>query len=147
MQNAGSYAHNLPFTACIVFLGAYLISHAGNAVAQSPPDPFVGRLVDPVLLRGVEDVHIVGDYAYLPCREGERLTICSIGEPANPTVISSFTHPELKHAAGFAIHDDTIYLASQSNQRLLVVDAADKSAPRLLRSLTTAHARTTRSHP
>ena len=135
LQNADRYWRNFFFTACIAIFGAYLISHAESAVAQSPPDPFVGRLVEPVLLRGVEDVHIVGDYAYLPCREGERLTICSIADPANPTVISSFTHPQLKHAAGFAIHDDTIYLASQSNQRLLVVDAADKSALRLLGSV------------
>jgi len=121
--------------ACLALSSAYLISHAGSAAAESPPDPFVGRLVEPVLLRGVEDVHIVGDYAYLPCREGERLTICSIGDPANPTIISSFTHPELKQTAGFAMHEDTIYLASQSNQRLLVVDAADKSALRLLGSV------------
>ncbi len=135
MQNTDRYSRNLSFTASIALFSAYLISHAGSAVAQSPPDPFVGRLVEPVLLRGVEDVDIVGDYAYLPCREGERLTICSIGDPANPTIISSFTHPELKHAAGFAMHDDTIYLASQSNQRLLVVDAADKSTLRLLGSV------------
>ena len=77
-QNAGSYSRNLPSTACIAFLGAYLISHAGNAVAQSPPDPFVGRLVEPVLLQGVEDVHIVGDYAYLPCREGEDGTLSPV---------------------------------------------------------------------
>ncbi len=134
MQDTDSSSRNLQLTACMALLGAYLIS-AGSVVAQSPPDPFVGRLVEPVLLRGVEDVHIVGDYAYLPCREGERLTICSIGDPANPTVVSSFTHPELKHAAGFAIHDDTIYLASQSNQRLLVIDGADKSALRLLGSV------------
>lgn len=135
MQNADRYSRELSFRACIAIFSLCLVSHAGRAVAHSPSDPFVGRLVEPVLLRGVEDVHIVGDYAYLPCREGERLTICSIEDPANPTVISSFTHPELKQAAGFAIHDDTVYLASQSNQRLLVVDAADKSALRLLGSV------------
>lgn len=46
-----------------------------EADAQSQkPSPILGSLIDPVALRGVEDVHLVGDYAYLPCREGERLT-------------------------------------------------------------------------
>ena len=43
--------------------------------------------------------------------------------------------PNSNTLPGFAIHDDKIYLASQSNQRLLVVDAADKSALRLLGSV------------
>ncbi len=135
MYSADRYLRDLSLAACLALFSVCLIAHASSVSAQSPPDRFVGRLVDPVRLRGVEDVHIVGDYAYLPCREGERLTICSIAEPANPKIVSSFTHPELKQAAGFAIHDDKIYVASQSNQRLLIVDAADKSALRLLGSV------------
>lgn len=97
--------------------------------------PIVSQLVDPVYLRGVEDVHLDGDYAYLPCREGRRLTICSVKDPANPKVISSFTHSQLDDAAGFAINGNTLYLASQNNHRLLVLDATDKSAVRLLGSV------------
>jgi len=106
-----------------------------SVIAQSSPVPVVGQLVDPVLLRGIEDVHIEGDFAYLPCREGQRLTICSIKDPANPKVVSSFTHADLGQAAGFAINGNTLYLTSQGNHRLLVIDATDKSALHLLGSV------------
>jgi hypothetical protein len=121
--------------AVIAVSSIHLVWQADRVIAQSPSSPIVGRLVDPVLLRGVEDVFVEGDYAYLPCREGQRLTVCSIRDPANPTVVSSFTHELLDHAAGCAINGDTIYLASQSNHRLLVIDATDKSAPRLIASV------------
>ncbi len=101
---------------------------------ETPPAPFVSQLVDDVQLRGIEDVHREGNYLYLPCREGKRLTICTLDDPAHPKIVSSFTHPELGPAAGFALHGNTAYLASQSNSRLLVVDVTDKSAPRLLGS-------------
>ncbi|NQT17409.1 MAG: hypothetical protein HQ582_31935 [Planctomycetes bacterium] len=107
-----------------------------NAIAQSLPPPFVGQLVDAVFLRGVEDVHLEGDYAFLPCREGKRLTICSIRDPANPEVVSSFTHPDLDEATGLAFNGNTLYLTSLNNHRLLVLDATDKSAVRLLGSVT-----------
>jgi hypothetical protein len=118
----------------IAFSSAGLAWQADKVTAQSPssPSPIVGQLVDPVRLRGIEDVFIEGDYAYLPCREGQRLTICSIKDPANPRVVSSFTNDELDHAAGCAINGNVIYLASQTNHRLLVIDATDKSALRLI---------------
>ena len=119
----------------IVFASANPVWRAGHVVAQSPSTPIVGQLIDSVRLRGVEDVIINGDYVYLPCREGHRLTICSIKDPTTPTVISSFTHADLDHAAGCAINGNMVYLASQSNHRLLVIDATDKSALRLLGSV------------
>lgn len=121
--------------AVIAFSSADPIWQSNKATAQPPSTPIVGRLVDAVRLRGVEDVFVEGDYAWLPCREGQRLTVCSIKDPANPTVVSSFTHAELDHAAGCAINGNTIYLASQSNHRLLVIDATDKSALRLTGSV------------
>jgi len=102
---------------------------------RSTATPFLGQLVDPVLLRGVEDVHLEGDLVYLPCREGQRLTICSISDPVNPKVISSFTHPSLGSAAGLAFNGNTLYIASQTNHSLLVIDAEDKSSLRLLGSV------------
>ncbi|MBN2129122.1 MAG: hypothetical protein JW741_06475, partial [Sedimentisphaerales bacterium] len=120
---------------CCMSLALCVVAQAEDVANHPPGVAFIGRLVEPTLLRGIEDVHIVGDYAYLPCREGQRLTICAIDDPTNPRVVSSFTHPELKGAAGFAICGDMVYLASQSNQRLLVVDATDKTALRLLGSV------------
>ena len=112
---------------------------AGAAPVSSKPaaqTPILGQLVDPVNLRGVEDVYLDGDYAYLPCREGHRFTICSIADPVNPTVSSSFTHPDLRHATGLAINGNTLYLTSSDNHRLLILDATNKSDVRLLGSLT-----------
>jgi hypothetical protein len=117
--------------AAIPLAGLCLILGGLGVEAQSP-SPIVGALIDPVALRGVEDVHLDGDYAYLPCREGKRLTVCSIQDPANPKVVSSFTHTELGHAAGFAISGDIVYLTSQSNHKLLIVDVSNKSNLRLL---------------
>ena len=95
----------------------------------------IGQVIDPITLRGVEDVHLEGDLVYLPCREGRRLTICSIADPANPKVLSSFTHERLGPAAGFAIHDEVVFLTSQGNHRLLSVDVSQPSEPRLLGSI------------
>jgi hypothetical protein len=109
-------------------IGVALAVFTPNAYsADSKPSPIVGQLVDPVLLRGIEDVHVDGETVYLPCREGKRLTLCSITDPAKPEIISSFTHATLGPVAGFAKHGDTLYLVSQSNSRLLIVDATDKT--------------------
>ena len=120
-------------TVCIFIAYGLLLS--ADVMAQTRTIPVVGQLVDPVRLRGIEDVYIVDEYMYLPCREGERLTVCSIEDPVNPRIVSSFTHPYLSHASGFAINNNTVYLASQGNQRLLVVDASDKTDLRLLGSV------------
>ncbi len=120
------------FIICCLFV---LVLSDDTASAEPASSPIVGQLVDSVLLRGIEDVHLEGNFAYLPCREGKRLTIVSIKDPTHPKVISSFTHAELGQAAGFAINGNTLYLASQGSQRLLVIDATDKSAPRLLGSV------------
>ncbi|MBN1343670.1 MAG: hypothetical protein JXQ73_13360 [Phycisphaerae bacterium] len=119
----------------VVLSSAVLAPGIAKTVAQSPSSPVVGRLVDPVRLRGVEDVHLEGDWAFLPCREGKRLTICSIKNPAEPKVVSSFAHPDLDQAAGLALSGTTAYLASQGNHRLLVLDVRDKSVVRLIGSV------------
>lgn len=107
----------------------------GDASADAT-SPVVGHLVDSVALRGVEDVHLAGDLAYLPCREGQRLSVCSIEDPANPRLVSSFTHDELGPAAGFDLHDGIAYVSSQSNGRLLVLDVSDPTAIQWLGSVT-----------
>ena len=113
-------------------LATAVILCCGIAHAQSP---IVGKLVDDVQLRGVEDVHLVGEFAFLPCREGTRLTICSIADPTAPTVVSSFTHDRLGPVAGLAVDGDTAYITSQGNHRLYVLDVADKSDIHLLGSV------------
>ena len=50
------------FAMAMALAGAYLVP--SEAIAQPLPTPFVGRLVDPVFLRGVEDVHLDGDYEF-----------------------------------------------------------------------------------
>ncbi len=122
--------------ATMLALAGVLFVHEGGALKAETPPSIVGQLVDSVNLRGTEDVFLKGDYAYLPCREGQRLTICSIKDPSHPKVVSSFTHPKLGSAAGFAINGSTIFLTSMSSHRLLIIDVTDKSAPRLLSSVT-----------
>ncbi len=121
----------------LIFLIACFFSLQGESslLAESKESPIVGQLVDPILLRGIEDVILEGNYVYLPCREGKRLTICSIKDSTRPKVISSFTHPKLSHAAGFAIHNNIVYLVSQSNQSLLVINITDRSTPKFLGSV------------
>ncbi|MDF1744009.1 MAG: hypothetical protein P1V19_09940 [Gimesia sp.] len=126
--------HKLLITLTLIS-GMHVDWEVSRVHAASSPALIVGQLVDAVRLRGTEDVFLQGDFAYLPCREGKRLTICSIQDPAHPQIVSSFTHPQLGEAAGFAINGDTIYLTSMSTQRLLVIDVTDKSSPRLLSSV------------
>lgn len=123
------------FTAVIIFPCIAPMSREATLQAQSPSTPIVGQLVDSVKLKGTEDVFIDGDYAYLPCRQGQRLTICSIKDPAHPKIISSFTHSQLGVASGFAINGNTVYVTSMSHSRLLVIDATNKSELRLLGSV------------
>ncbi|MEX0724903.1 MAG: hypothetical protein WEB58_07210 [Planctomycetaceae bacterium] len=127
-------SRDFAFALAMALVASAILLHPGEGNAQTP-SPIVGRLVDDVQLRGVEDVHLDGDYAFLPCREGKRLTICSIADPTCPAVVSSFTHAELESAAGLAINGEVAYLTSQGNHRLLVLDVADKTAPRLLGSV------------
>lgn len=96
-----------------------------NAAPDAKQDAYVARLVDHALLRGVEDVHLAGHLAYLPCREGQRLTVVSIEDAARPQVLGSFTHPDLDQAAGFALDGRTAYVGSHRNHTLLVVDVSD----------------------
>lgn len=126
--------------ACVIFgsvslLGKNDVHGSDNQTSPSSVSPIVSQLVDSKLLRGIEDVHIEGEYAFLPCREGKRLTICSLANPAKPKIVASFSDPSLGAAAGVAIHDSTLFLTSQDNQRLLVIDVAQKSAPKLLGSV------------
>lgn len=130
----------LVFTTAMALSITNLVAEVDRAMAEPVSSPIVGQLIDPIRLRGVEDVHLDGDYAYLPCREGRRLTICSIKDPAHPRIISSFTHGELGEAAGLAIEGNTLYLVSQSNHRLLVLDATNKSDVRLLGSVSIGQA-------
>lgn len=97
--------------------------------------PIVGQLVDTDNLKGAEDIYLDGDYAYVPCRGGQRLTVCSIKDPAHPQVVSTFRHPLLGITSGFDREGDTIYVTSMSSSRLLVLDASDKKNLRLLGSV------------
>ena len=94
--------------------------------------PFVSQLVDPIQLRGIEDVYLDGDRAFLPCREGQRLTVCSVQDPTQLRILGTFTHPDLDQVAGFALDGNTAYLASNENHQLLVVDVTDPANMKLL---------------
>ena len=111
------------------------ISSINSFIFADSPELILGQLVDPVQLRGVEDVHLEGDFVYLPCREGKRLTICSIQDPKKPEILSSFTHDNLNQAAGFDLHGDYAYLASQVNQNILILNVEDKTNPKLVKSI------------
>ncbi len=117
----------------ILFVSVVISGDAAESAVSGPR--IVGQLIDPIALRGVEDVHLEGGLAYLPCREGRRLTICSIADPANPRVVSSFIHERLGPAAGFAMHDEIVFLTSQGNQELLAVDVSNPAEPQLLGSV------------
>tara|TARA_R100001132_G_scaffold27573_1_gene35755 strand:+ start:18326 stop:19387 length:1062 start_codon:yes stop_codon:yes gene_type:complete len=114
------------------FAVIYLTPHQPLAAAESP---VVGQLVDAVNLVGAEDIYLDGDYAYIPCRQGQRLTICSIKDPAHPRVVSSFSHSLLGAASGFDRNGNTIYVTSMNTSQLLVLDATDKTSLRLLGSV------------
>lgn len=112
--------------------GATPLTQAASPATGPGEDAYVARLVDPERLRGVEDVHLIGDLAYLPCREGQRLTIVSVADPAQPHVLGSFTHPDLDQAAGFALQGHTAFVGSHRNHRLLCVDVTDPARMALL---------------
>ena len=122
-------------TAAIVFPCTAPMFREATLQAQSPSTPIVGQLVDAASLKGAEDIYLDGDYAYVPCRQGQQLTICSIKDPAHPKVVSRFRHPLLGIASGFARNGNTVYVTSMNKNRLVVLDATDKTNLRLLGSV------------
>lgn len=100
--------------------------------AACAESPIVGQLVDSEQLNGVEDIFLDGDLAYLPCREGHRLTVCSIRNPAAPEIVGSFRDPDLDETTGFALDGHVAYLASHRSQYLLIVDVSNPAAMKLL---------------
>ncbi|UUO06895.1 hypothetical protein M4951_00945 [Blastopirellula sp. J2-11] len=126
MQRVSSFFNKVML---LMGVAASLISGGEPALAGSP---IVGTLVDSEQLNGVEDIFLSGDLAYLPCREGRRLTVCSIKNLAAPTIVGSFSDPDLDQITGFALEGETAYLASQNSQYLLIVDVSDSAAMKLL---------------
>lgn len=98
----------------------------------SAESPIVGQLVDSEQLNGVEDIFLDGDLAYLPCREGHRLTVCSIKNPTAPEIVGSFRDPDLDEITGFVLEGHVAYLASHRSQYLLIVDVSNPAAMTLL---------------
>ncbi|MAX40097.1 MAG: hypothetical protein CME33_26450 [Gimesia sp.] len=113
----------------MILFGTSCLTHAAVVFAASP---IVGSLVDSENLNGVEDVFLNGDLAYLPCREGHCLTICSIKDPSQPQVVGTFRDPDLDDVTGFALDGNTAYLASQSSHFLLIVDVTVPEKMKLL---------------
>lgn len=116
--------------ACVITIVWFISAPHGVLIFAEPP--FLGELIDPVQLRGVEDVILDGDRAFLPCREGSRLTICSIKDPTRLEILGTFPHPDLDQAAGFALDGDTAFLASHVNHTLLILDVANAANMKLL---------------
>ena len=120
----------------LLFVFAFaVICLTSNQPVTAADSPVVGKLVDAVNLVGAEDVYLDGDYAYVPCRLGQRLTVCSIKDPAHPKVVSSFSNPLLGAASGFDRDGNTIYVTSMNSGQLLILDATDKTNLRLLGSV------------
>lgn len=113
----------------LILFGVHFL--ADETVVCAAP-PIVGSLVDSENLNGVEDVFLSGDLAYLPCREGHCLTVCSIKDPARPRVVGTFRDPDLDHVTGFALDGNTAYLASQRSHFLLIVDVSVPEEMKLL---------------
>ncbi|MBN2291029.1 MAG: hypothetical protein JXM70_01310 [Pirellulales bacterium] len=118
-------------------LAATGMIRCGAAQTAPPQGAIIGTLVDDVNLHGVEDIHLHGRFAYLPCREGRRLTVCDISAPQKPCIVSSLALPEFSQIPGFALHGDYCYIASPSKSvsaksatdkpKLWVIDVRDKS--------------------
>lgn len=87
--------------------------------------PINGYITDNTNLDDAEDVIVDGNYAYVPCRGGARLSVFNISVASLPTFVSSFTDIELTEAMGVAKNESVIYLTSWHNHKLLILDATD----------------------
>lgn len=95
-----------------------------------------GKLTDYNEINEPEDIEIDGDYAYLPCRDGNNVAIINISEPEHPVLAASLRHPEMLDAFGVDIKDDFLYIVSMSNQKLLIADVSEPSSPQVITTLT-----------
>lgn len=84
-----------------------------------------GVITDFIELDEPEDILIDGNYAYIPCRGGNNLTVIDISNPKDLKVINVFRDEELKEAMGVAKNESYIYLTSMSNEKCIVIDAGN----------------------
>lgn len=82
-----------------------------------------------------EDILIDGNVAYIPCRDGQNVSVFDVSDAKHPVLLSSFRDPELLDAMGVSKHGNTLYVTSLTNHKLLILDAKDPKRIKKISSL------------
>lgn len=94
-----------------------------------------GVVIDFKEINEPEDILMHEDFAYIPCRDGNNVTIIDVRNPEKPVLANSLRHPELLDAFSVSIEGDYLYTVSMSNQKLIIADISDPYTPKVIKTL------------
>jgi hypothetical protein len=130
-QSLSAADHALLNTCMTAFLTAE------GVIASADISPYIiASVADATNLNGPEDLLIIGNYAYVPCRDGATLTVVDISNPMNPFVASVFTDADLTQGMGIAANGSTLFLTSWHNHKLISINGTNPLALVKISSIT-----------
>lgn len=110
------------------------------AITSQPVVPLAsvmtGSLVDTRELDEPEDILVNKGFAYLPCRDGNNVTIIDYRDPKKPLLACSLRDRDILDAFSVAIRDHYLYVLSMTNCRVSVYDIKDPYHPKKVSAIT-----------
>ncbi len=80
-----------------------------------PDQAIVGQLVDVNALNEPEDIIVNGNFAYIPCRDGNNVAIIDIKNPAKPVMAAKLQDRDILDAFSVAVEKDYLFVLSMTN--------------------------------
>ncbi|MGF1639287.1 MAG: hypothetical protein ACFCUU_19575 [Cyclobacteriaceae bacterium] len=94
-----------------------------------------GKLIDFKEINEPEDILMHRNFAFIPCRDGNNVSIIDVNNPENPKLAFSLRHPELLDAFSVSIEGNFMYAVSMSNQKLIIADISNPYQPKVVKTL------------
>lgn len=95
----------------------------------------VASLVDVQALVEPEDIIVKDGYAYLPCRDGNNVTIINYKNPAKPEVVCVLRDKDILDAFSVAVEGSYLYVLSMTNAVVSIFSVASPERPVKLSAL------------
>lgn len=95
-----------------------------------PQEAILSQLVDIEALNEPEDIVLNGNYAYIPCRDGNNVAIIDIKNPASPVMAAILRNPDILDAFSVAIEKEHLFVLSMTNAVISVYNIANPYQPK-----------------
>ena len=127
--------HKATLAAMLESLNGHTTTITGDRVVQLSGKQIIGSLVDVQALNEPEDILTRNGYAYIPCRDGNNVTVIDYRNPKQPVVVHVLRDKDILDAFSVAIEGHYLYVLSMTNHMLSVFDIADPRRPAKLAAL------------